>query len=179
MDIEKTIPLLEEILAPWQTVIGEEYAGYRNHVYRMIHFCWALSPCDPIEREKIIIAGAFHDLGIWIEDTVDYIGPSIPPAMAYLQQRHRADWSEEIRLMISEHHKITEYKDPRYPLVELFRKGDLVDFSLGLFHFGLPPETIEVVKAAFPNANFHANLVKRAIAWFPENPFNPAPMMKW
>ncbi len=179
MEIEKPIPLLEEILTHWQSVIGSEYEGYKNHVYRMIHFCWALKPCDEIEREKIIIAGAFHDIGIWIENTVDYISPSIPPAMEYLRQQHREEWSDEIQLMISEHHKVTEYTDVQYPLVELFRKGDLVDFSFGLINFGLPSQIINAVKEAFPNADFHLNLAKRALKWLPQHPFNPVPMMKW
>ena len=179
MVIEKPIPLLEEILSSWQAVIGQEYEGYKNHVYRMVHFCWALKPCDETEREKIVIAGAFHDIGIWIENTVDYIPPSIPPAMDYLQLHHQEAWAEEIRLMISEHHKITEFTDAQYPLVELFRKGDLVDFSFGLVNFGLSSQTIDAVKAAFPNADFHLNLAQRAFEWFPQHPFNPAPMMKW
>ena len=101
MVIEEQIPLLEDILAEWRETIGSEYPGYRNHVYRMIHFCLALRDCTEEEREKIIIAGAFHDIGIWIEDTVDYILPSIPPAMVYLRHRNLDDWCEEIRLMIA------------------------------------------------------------------------------
>lgn len=66
MKIEKQIPLLEEIFSEWKRVIGAEYNGYKNHVYRMIHFCLALRNCNDEEREKIIIAGAFHDIGIWI-----------------------------------------------------------------------------------------------------------------
>ena len=36
------IPYLEELLSPWKEVIGDDYQGYRNHVYRMVQFCWAL-----------------------------------------------------------------------------------------------------------------------------------------
>jgi hypothetical protein len=179
MAIATEIPLLEEIFLSWKDLIGSEYQGYRNHVYRMIHFCFALKECSDTEREKIIIAAAFHDIGIWIEDTVDYIPPSVPPAMEYLQNRNLAAWSEEIKLMITEHHKIREYKDETYPLVELFRKGDLVDFSFGSVKFGIPKMYIEEVKAAFPNSGFHRDLGKRAAKWFLQHPLNPAPMMKW
>ena len=162
MKIEEQIPLLEEIFSDWKDTIGSEYQGYRNHVYRMIHFCLALTECNEEEREKIIIAGAFHDIGIWIDDTVDYIPPSLPPAMEYLKSRNLEAWAEEITLMISEHHKIREYKDKVYPLVEIFRKGDLVDFSFGLCKFGIPETYIASVKAKFPNSDFHKNLGKRA-----------------
>ncbi|MGV2388825.1 MAG UNVERIFIED_CONTAM: hypothetical protein LVR29_12755 [Microcystis novacekii LVE1205-3] len=40
--------------------------------------------------------------------------------------------------MVEMHHKVRTYKTDRYPLVELFRRGDLVDFSLGFFKFGIP-----------------------------------------
>jgi hypothetical protein len=177
--VECKIPLLEEILKEWKDTTGSEYEGYKNHVYRMIHFCLALKDCNEEEKEKIIIAGAFHDIGIWIKDTIDYIPPSLPPAMAYLKNRNLEAWSTEIELMITEHHKIREYESVTYPLVELFRQGDLVDFSFGLFKFGIPKAYINQVKAKFPNAGFHKNLGKRAAKWFAKHPLNPAPMMKW
>lgn len=179
MQIEKNIVLLEDIFSEWKEIIGTEYQGYRNHVYRMVHFCLILRDCTEEEREKIIIAGAFHDIGIWIEDTVDYIPPSLPPAREYLKKRNLEAWSAEIELMITEHHKIREYNDPAYPLVEIFRRGDLVDFSFGVIKFGVPADYIQQVKTTFPNANFHKNLGKRAAKWFLKHPLNPAPMMKW
>ena len=179
MNIEENIPLLEDIFSDWKNVIGPEYPGYRNHVYRMIHFCLALKDCSDEEREKIIIAGAFHDIGIWVEDTIDYLPPSLPPAEEYLKSRGLEAWAAEIKLMILEHHKLTEYKGEHCSLVELFRKGDLVDFSLGTFKFGIPKTYVHDVKTKFPNANFHKNLAKRAGKWFLKHPLDPAPMMKW
>lgn len=179
MLIEKPIPLLDEILKPWQTTIGKDYLGYKNHVYRMVHCCLALHNCNTEQREKIITAGCFHDIGIWIENTVDYIPPSIPPAKDYLKEKQKENWSREIELMISEHHKITTYKNKDYPLVEVFRKGDLIDFSFGLIRFGLSKTDINQLQAIFPNAGFHKNLSKLAAKWFVKHPWNPAPMMKW
>ena len=179
MIIEKELPLLDEILSEWKETIGADFLGYRNHVYRMVNFCLALKECSAVEREKIIIAGAFHDIGIWIEDTVDYIPPSIPPAVAYLKRRNLEEWSDEIQLMISEHHKLREYHHDAYPLVEVFRRGDLVDFSFGFYKFGLPKRYIKSVKEDFPNSGFHQSLGKRAGKWFLSNPLNPSPMMKW
>ena len=179
MKIETEIALLEDIFAEWQPVIGKEYLGYRNHVYRMVHFCQLLTDCSEEARQKILIAGAFHDLGIWIEDTVDYIPPSLPPMLDYLQSRGLEAWLEEIGLMITEHHKLRPYSDRALPLVEVFRQGDLVDFSLGLFRFGLAKSKVQEIKTAFPNAGFHAALARRGGRWFLKHPFNPLPMMKW
>lgn len=179
--IIQELPLLDEILADWKDTIGDDFLGYRNHVHRMILCCFALAnkALDDEEKEKIIIAGAFHDIGIWIEDTLDYLPPSIPPAREYLKKRGLETWSTEIELMINEHHKLREYKDTNYPLVELFRKGDLVDFSLGMIRFRLSKNDIKILKTKIPNAGFHKSLAKRATKWFLKHPFNPAPMMKW
>ncbi len=46
MEKDERIPLLEEILDQWKEEIGKDYPGYKNHVYRMIHFCFALHPCN-------------------------------------------------------------------------------------------------------------------------------------
>ena len=59
--------------------------------------------------------------------------------------------------MISEHHKVTKFKQAEYPLVELFRKGDLVDFSLGSIRYGLNQEFVTTMQALIPNENFHKN----------------------
>jgi hypothetical protein len=179
MKVETQINLLEEIFSEWKGVIGSEYEGYKNHVYRMINFCFMLRLCSDEEKKKIIIAGAFHDIGIWINDTVDYIPPSIPPMISYLKENDLVSWTDEIKLMITEHHKITEYKNEQYYLVELFRKADLVDFSFGLVKFGLSKAVIENVRSQIPNAGFHKNLGKRAWFWFLKHPFNSVPMMKW
>jgi hypothetical protein len=182
--IFKELPLADEILAKWKDTIGDDYHGYRNHVHRMILCCFALGKLSnkilsEEDKNKIIIAAVFHDLGIWIEDTLDYLPPSIPPALKYLKEKGLENWAAEIKLMINEHHKIREYRNPNYPLVELFRKGDLVDFSLGMMRFGLSKSNINQLKYNLPNAGFHKNLTKRVVKWFLKHPLNPAPMMKW
>ncbi|MBX3013483.1 MAG: hypothetical protein KF832_18325 [Caldilineaceae bacterium] len=179
MIIEADLPLVDELLGQWQSQIGKDYAGYRNHVYRMLNFCFALHNGSAEERQKLTIAGCFHDLGIWSDDTFDYLPPSIARAQSYLQQNQLAEWIPEIALMIDMHHKIRPYHDTRYPLVEIFRRGDLVDFSLGLVPCGLPRAYIGQVKQRFPNAGFHQRLVQLELSWLPKHLFNPAPVFKW
>lgn len=175
--IEKRIPLLEEILGEWKTEIGDDYAGYKNHVYRMINFCFAQSDFSEKEREKIIIAGCFHDLGIWSNDTFDYLPPSVALAKNYLEKNRLEEWISEIELMIDTHHKLGKFKNDF--LVEVFRKGDLVDFSLGFFKCGLPKTYIKSVKKQFPNHGFHKGLAKLAGRWICRHPLNPVPVLKW
>jgi hypothetical protein len=69
--------------------------------------------------------------------------------------------------------------DESYPLVEIFRKGDLVDFSLGIIKCGVPKTYIKSVKKTIPNAGFHKFLMKGAKEWFAKHPLSPPPFMKW
>ena len=177
--IEHEIPLLEEILGQWKERIGSDYQGYRNHVYRMLHFCFYLSEPSEEERKKLIISAAFHDIGIWSAGTVDYLPPSVEVAMQYLKEQGLDAWCEEVALIIDMHHKIRHFKDPLYPLVEVFRNGDLVDFSLGVVKHGVPKRCIEEIKQAFPNAGFHKRLMQLTWSRLKSHPLSPAPMMKW
>ena len=179
MSIEKNIPLLEEILGKWKPVINEDFEGYKNHIYRMLHFCFYLHKATEEEKHKLIIAACFHDLGLWSEHTVDYLPPSIILARDYLQQNKLEHWSTEIELIIDMHHKVTAYKNDDYPLVEVFRKADLADFSLGLIKGGVSTDYVAQVKAAFPNAGFHKMLCKEQGKWLLKHPLNPFPIMKW
>ena len=170
MKIETEIPLIDEIL-------GDSDHGYRNHVYRMVNFCFAQGEFDAEEKEKIVIAGCFHDLGIWSADTWDYLPPSIDLANRYLERTSREDWQDEISTMIDLHHRIRRCEDGS--LVEIFRRGDLVDFSLGLFKCGIRRDFIRAVKLEFPNAGFHRQLATHACRWTVRHPLNPVPVLKW
>ena len=52
MNIEKNIPLLDSIFEDWKDIIGSDFNGYRNHVYRMINCCFKLKTCSEDEKEK-------------------------------------------------------------------------------------------------------------------------------
>lgn len=179
MSPQADIDHIDGILSAWKPVIGQDYEGYRNHVVRMATFCLMLRPCSLEEQKKIEIAACFHDIGIWTDNTLDYLGPSVPPAKKYLNDNGLGDWSDEISQMILEHHKIRPVVNGLSPLVNLFRRGDLVDFSLGLVRSGLSKDSIKQVKTAFPNTGFHRTLTKLAGSWILRHPLNPAPMMKW
>jgi len=179
VNIEKRIELLVDILAPWAPAMGADGEGYKNHCYRMLHFTQALYPCDSSEKHKLVIAAAHHDIGIWSAHTVDYLPPSRTEALRYLQAQGKTAWSEEVALMIDEHHKLTRFKDPKFPLVEAFRRGDLVDFSMGWLRQGVPAAFVREVQAAFPNAGFHKMLMRSAGQWFRQHPLSQPPFMKW
>lgn len=177
--IEEKIPLLDDILGDYKDIIGTDYKGYRNHVYRMVNFCFAFQDFSADERQKIVIAGCFHDIGIWTKKTFDYLPPSIESAAGYLEQNKLVSWIPEVEFMIDQHHRLRKLSDNSHRLAEVFRKGDLVDFSLGIVKCGLSPSLVCEVKNRFPNSGFHKKLVRLAGSWFCRHPLDPIPVLKW
>ena len=83
--------VLEDVLLAHAPQLGADLPGYRNHAYRVANLCAALRPPDPDSRDRIAIAAAFHDLGIWTADTFDYLPPSIELATDYLRRSGRPE----------------------------------------------------------------------------------------
>ena len=169
--------VLDSILAQYSTLIGADFAGYRNHCYRVLNVYVQLAALKgvAVNVDEAAIALAFHDIGLWTDKTLDYLPPSVREARQYLAANAGFDVTK-IGLMISEHHKLLPYKAD--PQVELFRRADLVDFSLGLVRHGLSKSWIAELKAVFPNAGFHNRLLQLGLKNLVQHPFKPAPMMK-
>lgn len=173
------ITTLDAILASYKADIGVDFEGYRNHAYRVANLCLAQRPRDDTTIEKIAIAAAFHDLGIWTDQTFDYLEPSVALAMEYLADRGMGRWAPEIAAMIREHHKITRYRgDPDW-LVEPFRRADWCDVTLGALSFGMPRGAIHAIQAAWPDAGFHRLLVRLELRHLRKHPLNPVPVLRW
>jgi len=179
LNILNEIPLVDEILTNHRERIGAPYQAYRNHVCRVLNYCFALRQCEGDDEQKLIIAGSFHDLGIWPEQTIDYLAPSIALASDYLTETGRPEWADEIGRIIDLHHKIRVVRGDSSPLVELFRQADLVDVSLGWRRFGLSRSFVKQVSAAFPNHGFHKTLIRLGTKQLIRSPLNPLPMIKW
>jgi HD domain len=172
------VDTVEGVLRDHEAELGSDYAAYRNHVYRVLNFCVAQWLPNPESLEKLAIAAAFHDLGIWTDGTFDYVPPSIRLATAYLLRTNRPEWTEEIGAMILEHHKISRYGGDSSPLVERFRRADWIDVSFGLRRFGLPRSVVAPVLSALPNEGFHRRLIQLSLARLRTNPLSPLPMFR-
>lgn len=176
--------LVDAILTEFEESIGDDLLPYKNHVYRMLNFVNAIGKLSETELLKAQIAAAFHDIGIWTAGTVDYIDPSVAAAKTWLEKSGEemaelsAQEKQEILDMIEWHHKISAIEDNPSPLPELFRQGDLVDFSLGLVRFGVSDSFVKAVKHRFPNAGFHKMLLRLSFKRLLSHPLDPAPMMR-
>lgn len=173
------IPVLDQILNAHAGRLGDDFEGYRNHAYRVANMCAEISSADGERLQRIAIAAAFHDLGIWTEGTFDYVPPSIDLANAHLANSGEAPWAPEIETMIREHHKLTPYRAQPAWLVESFRRADLVDVSRGVVAFGLPRKFVGELFERWPSAGFHKKLVQLTLKQARIHPWNPLPMIHW
>jgi hypothetical protein len=161
-EILRSLPLAEEILESHRHRArgdDEGYEAYKAHVYRVVNFARALTPDGPDRDDKLAIAAAFHDLAAF--DTLDYLVPSIEAQDAWLQQTGREAWSDELALIVAEHHRFSGYGPtrPYAPLVEAVRRADLVDVSQGLIRFGIPRSYVKEVRAAFDASAFFKRVI--------------------
>ena len=173
------LALLDELLDARAEALAGDLTAYRNHAYRVVNFFSALAPSsDSQSTEKLAIATAFHDLGIWTARTLDYLSPSMQLARAYLANARRGDWVAEIDEMILWHHKLTPRRDARSSLTEPFRRADLVDLTRGVLRSGLPRALVRELYEAFPDAGFHLRLARLVCARVVRHPLSPLPMVR-
>jgi hypothetical protein len=96
------LELLDTLHGQHAGLLGKEFDAYRNHTYRLVNFCAAqLAARDDEAQQKIQIAAAFHDLGIWSAHTFDYLPPSNALAQAWLSANGKQAWSDDIAGMIN------------------------------------------------------------------------------
>lgn len=173
------LPILDELLERHAAVLGSNRRAYTNHVYRMVNLCAELAGNDPETLQKMGIAGAFHDIGVWADGTFDYLAPSRARALTYLDETGRPQWRDEVGAMVYWHHKITPVPEAMGPLVEAFRKADWIDVLHGAITCGIPRSKIREIFKAFPNAGFHWLLVKLSVKRLLTHPWNPIPILRW
>lgn len=167
--------IIDKLLEPYKHVLNEDHLKYRNHACRVFLNCLAMDK-DASNIEKYAIAAVFHDIGIWTNNTIDYLAPSIEQAKKYLLENGRGVWIEEISQMIYWHHKTSSYKGEYERIVEAFRRADYIDVTFGLITYSLDRKTVAAIRKPFPNAGFHLFLLKKIGKRLLLHPLNPLPM---
>ncbi len=170
-------PLIEEILASHgDCARGDDagFRGYHGHVYRVLNLARALAPDDDDRDDKLAVAAAFHDLAAF--DGLDYLAPSIRLQDAWLAQTGREAWSEELAVVVAEHHRFTPYRGVHARLAEPFRRADLADLSQGLIRSGVSRDYLKAVRKTFDVGTFFTRTVPRAtLRNLVHHPLDPLP----
>lgn len=76
MEIAREVPLIDGVLATHREALGRDFDGYRHHALRVFHLARRLAGDAPAWVDRLAVACAFHDLGIWTDGTFDYLAPS-------------------------------------------------------------------------------------------------------
>ncbi|ENM2846941.1 phosphohydrolase [Vibrio cholerae] len=155
-------PHVEELLGRFESLIGKDFPGYRNHIYRTITY--AMHFLENAEEYERIVEAAFvyHDIGLWTDRELAYLEPSEAMAIA---DNEKFGWGldpEILRGAIHWHHKIFPYSGPHQRIIEACRKADWIDASKGMLRKGISKAAIKEVEAAFPNLGFHDTLLRLA-----------------
>lgn len=155
-------PHVEELLERFEKLIGKDFSGYRNHVYRTITY--AMHFLENAEEYERVVETAFvyHDIGLWTDRDLAYLEPSEAVAIA---DNEKFGWGldpELLRGAIHWHHKIFPYIGPHQRIIEACRKADWIDASKGMLRKGISRAAVKEVEAAFPNLGFHDSLLRLA-----------------
>ncbi len=153
---------VEELFARYEDVIGKDFPGYRNHVYRTITYAMHFLGYEPRFEPLVETAFVYHDIGLWTDRELAYLEPSEAVA---LEDNEKYGWglnAEELHGAIHWHHKIFPYKGPHEQIIEACRKADWIDASKGTLRKGISKAAVKEVEATFPNLGFHDTLLRLA-----------------
>jgi len=178
MKVIESHPTVDRLLETWEGPLGRDFLAYRNHAYRVLNFAAALSGARREELEKLAVAAAFHDVGIWLDATFDYLEPSVRRAQEFLVASDHAEWVPVVGEIIREHHKVLPWHGPGADLVEAFRRADWLDVCLFCLPTRLERRFLQEVRGAFPRSGFHRRLVELTWWWAKQHPFRPLPMFR-
>ena len=155
-------PFVEELLTRYESLIGKDLPGYRNHVYRAITY--AMHFLGNAEEHERLVQAAFvyHDIGLWTDRELAYLEPSEAVAIADNIKYELGLDPELLRGAIHWHHKIFPYTGQHRDIIEACRKADWIDASKGMLRKGISRAAIREVEAAFPNLGFHNSLMRLA-----------------
>lgn len=153
---------VDELFARYENLIGKDFPGYRNHVYRTITYAMHFLE-NATEYEQLVeTAFVYHDIGLWTDHELAYLEPSEAVALA---DNEKYGWGldpELLRDAIHWHHKIFPYRGPHQKVVEACRKADWIDASKGNLRKGIGKAEIKAVELTFPNLGFHDTLLRLA-----------------
>lgn len=155
-------PRVDQLLEPFRAALGADYNAYRGHVLRVLTYAMHFLNGDETWRPAIETALVYHDIGLWSDNDLGYLEPSIARVVA---DNTRENWGFDpglLTALIAEHHKVFPYRGPYQTPVEAVRRADWVDASGGLIRHGLAKSDIAATVAAIPVNGFPNVLMRLA-----------------
>lgn len=164
--------IVDTVLDRFSSELGTSAPVYRGHVLRGLNYqSFILGEGVP---DSAALAWAVHDIGIFTAGTYDYL----PPSVALVSELAGDFGVTDVALaeeMVNEHHGLRRRSNP---LVESFRRADLVDASMGTIRAGLSKTQVREVVEALPYAGFHRQIFGGVLVHAVKHPLRPFPMMR-
>lgn len=169
--------IANELFAEHPTGFEASSDAYRGHVHRGIDLVGLQIDLDAPTAKLLGVAAFFHDAGIWLDGTFDYLGPSIQRALDHLDGVDEGG-RELVRTVIFEHHRLRRAKSD-HALVEAFRRADLTDLTGGLIPSpGVSFRDYRRLAGRHPSYGFRWKLTVIFVRWTLRHPLRPLPMVK-
>jgi hypothetical protein len=173
MKVVTAHPIIDGVLSQHLGPLGNQFAAYRNHVFRSLNYHQLLLG-TPVP-DTAALAWAVHDLGVWTANTFDYLSPSADLAATHATEFGITD-VDEVRTLVTEHHKLRRTGNR---MTDAFRTADLVDVSRGLLSGRIGRARVNAVVDELPYLGFHAILARGLTRHAVRHPARPLPMMRW
>ena len=154
-----SVPTIEDVL--------HDHARSWGHDFRLSEPCVPRresvrgpAAARPESHDKIAVAARFHDLGIWTNQTFDYLPPSIALATRLLDDDGRPEWVRRSTMDDPRPPQVSASDGDPHWLVEPFRRADWVDVTRGR-SFGTVCRRRSAPDARWlADAGFHRRLVQ-------------------
>ena len=150
--------VVEEYLGRYKEVIGEDYEGYRNHIYRVLTYSMHYMGDKQEALPLVAIALVYHDIGLWTAGRLNYLEPGIDLLTKECTPKYSPLEVELMNDIIDFHHKVTPYVGNNADIINAVRKADWIDATLTIVNHGMSQENTKLVRNALPNAGFHKTL---------------------
>lgn len=173
MNLIEPHQVIETILGRYSAELGDQAVLYRNHVYRGFNLQLEIAHLEA--SDELAVAWAAHDLGLWTQRTLHYLGPSVRLAEE-IAPEFNVDPSFPLRLMIEFHHCLHPLSNR---LAESFELADRADAWPRHWRGPLAMEDIDRVVTAFSYCGFQGFLGRAAMRYALTHPWNPFPMFRW
>ncbi len=176
----------DNLFDEYGTLFEKALDGYRGHVHRVIELTANQIELNKTSAELLGISAFFHDASIWMDDTFDYLAPSIDRARQHLFASRHVDpdgpspeHADLVEAIIDEHHRQRRAKH-HDSLVEAFRRADLTDVSFGIVPSpGTSRTGYRSLLRLHPSAGFRRGLIVIFVKWAAHHPLRPLPMVKF
>lgn len=110
IQIKESRPRIDEQLARYRDVIGDDFQGYRNHIFRVVTYAMHFLEQDESAEPTVETAMVYHDIGLWTDQELAYLEPSEKVALAD-NEKHGWGLDPELLLgIIHWHHKIFRFR---------------------------------------------------------------------